>query len=76
MKDFIEYLVKRLVDNPDQVQITELNGSTTSVYELRVGEGDFGKVIGKHGRTIQALRTILSGSATKENKRVVLELLE
>jgi predicted RNA-binding protein YlqC (UPF0109 family) len=76
MKSFIEYLAKRLVDNPDLVQVNEVVGETTSVYELRVGEGDLGKVIGKHGHTLRALRTILSGVATKENRRIVLEILE
>jgi len=76
MKDLIEYIAKRLVDRPDEVVIREVAGETTFVYELRVGEGEIGKVIGKHGRTIHAIRTILSGVAAKENKRVVLEILE
>ena len=76
MKDLIEYIVKRLVDRPDEVVIREVAGETTFVYEIRVGEGEIGKVIGKHGRTIHAIRTILSGVASKEYKRVVLEILE
>jgi predicted RNA-binding protein YlqC (UPF0109 family) len=64
------------VDNPDQVQVNEVVGESTSVYELRVGDGDLGKVIGKHGHTLRALRTILSGIGTKEHRRVVLEILE
>ncbi len=76
MRDFIEYLAKRLVDNPEQVQVTEVVGERTNIYELQVGDGELGKIIGKQGHTIQALRTILIGVATKENKHVVLELLE
>ncbi len=76
MRDFIEYLAKRLVDNPEEVHVTEVVGERTNVYELQVGDGELGKIIGKQGHTIQALRTILIGVATKENKHVVLELLE
>ncbi len=76
MKELIEYLTKSLVDQPEDVQITEVAGEKTTVYELRVGEGDLGKIIGKHGRTIRAIRTILSAAATKQNKRAVLEILE
>ena len=76
MKGLIEFITKALVDKPDEVQIREVVGEKTTVYELRVGEGDLGKVIGKHGRTIRAIRTLLSASATKENKRAVLEILE
>ena len=76
MKELIEYMTKALVDAPDEVQVHEVAGEKTTVYELRVGEGDLGKVIGKHGRTIRAIRTLLSAAATKQNKRAVLEILE
>ena len=76
MKELIEYLAKRLVDRPEEVQVREVTGETTIVLELRTGEGDLGKIIGKHGRTVRAIRTILSAVAAKENKRAVLELLE
>jgi len=76
MKSLIEYLTKALVDRPDEVVVREVAGEKTTVYELRVGEGDLGKVIGKHGRTIRAIRTLLSAAATKQNKRAVLEILE
>ena len=76
MKELIEYLAKRLVDRPDDVTVHEVTGETTTICELKVGDGELGKVIGKQGRTIRAIRTILSGVATKEGKRVVLELLE
>lgn len=76
MKDLIVYVTKALVDLPEEVEVREVAGEKTTVYELKVGEGDLGKVIGKHGRTIRAIRTILSAAATKENKRAVLEILE
>jgi predicted RNA-binding protein YlqC (UPF0109 family) len=76
MKTLIEFITKALVDKPDEVEVREVVGEKTTVYELRVGEGDLGKVIGKHGRTIRAIRTLLSAAATKENKRAVLEILE
>lgn len=76
MKDLIERLAKCLVDRPEEVHVTEIIGEGTSVYELRVGDGELGKIIGKHGQTIRALRTILSGASAKENRRSVLELLE
>jgi uncharacterized protein len=76
MKEMIEYIAKRLVDRPEEVDVQEVAGERTTVYELRVGDGDLGKIIGKHGRTIRAIRTILAAAATKENKRAVLEILE
>jgi len=76
MKDLIEYIAKRLVDRPDEVVIREVAGETTFVYEISTGDGDLGKIIGKHGRTIRAIRTIVIGVAAKEHKRVVLEIIE
>ena len=76
MKELIEYVTKALVDKPDEVEVKEVIGEKTTVYELRVGEGDLGKIIGKHGRTIRSIRTLLSAAATKQNKRAVLEILE
>ncbi len=76
LKDLIEYITKALVDDPEQVQVNAVQGEKTTVYELRVGEGDLGKVIGKHGRTIRAIRTLLSASSTKSDMRAVLEILE
>lgn len=76
MKALIEYLAKQLVDRPEEVQVHEVLGEQTTIYELKVGEGELGKIIGKHGQTIRAIRTILSAVATKENQRAVLELLE
>lgn len=76
MKDFIEYVVRALVEHPDEVQVDEVQGSRTTVYELRVGEGDLGKVIGKAGQTAKALRTILAAAAARKGHRAVLEILE
>ena len=76
MKDLIEYIVKALVDNPDKVLVREIAGEKSIIYELRVGEGDLGKVIGKEGRTAKAIRTIITAAAMKQGKRTVLEIIE
>ncbi len=76
MKDLIEYIAKSLVDNPDQVEVSEIEGEQTSVIELKVAKEDLGKVIGKQGRTARAMRTILGASSTKAKKRAVLEIIE
>lgn len=76
MKELIEYIAKALVDNPDQVRVSEIEGERTSVIELNVSKDDLGKVIGKQGRTARAMRTILSASSTKVKKRAVLEIIE
>jgi len=76
MKELIEYIAKVLVDKPDEVRVTELEGMQTSVIELRVAKEDLGKVIGKQGRTARAMRTILGAASTKMKKRSVLEILE
>jgi hypothetical protein len=76
MKELIEYIAKVLVDNPEEVSVTELEGKQTSVIELRVAKEDLGKVIGKQGRTARAMRTILGAASTKMRKRSVLEILE
>jgi len=76
MKDLIKYIAQSLVDQPDQVVVTEIEGEQTSVLELKVAKEDLGKVIGKQGRTARAMRTILSAASTKLKKRSVLEILE
>jgi predicted RNA-binding protein YlqC (UPF0109 family) len=76
MKELIEYIAKVLVDNPEEVTVTALEGEQTSVIELRVAKEDLGKVIGKQGRTARAMRTILGAASTKIKKRSVLEILE
>ncbi len=76
MLDLIALIARALVDRPEDVAIRMTPGEASTIYELRVGEGDLGKVIGRHGLTIGAIRTILRGVAAKEGKRVVLEVLE
>ncbi len=75
-KDLIEYIAKSLVDDPDAVSVNETEGERGSVLELRVAEGDIGKVIGKYGRIAKALRTVLSASGSKDGKRYSLEILD
>ena len=76
MRDLIEFMAKALVDNPDQVEVREIEGEQSSVIELRVSREDLGKVIGKQGRTARAMRTILSAASTKLRKRAVLDIIE
>ncbi|MDZ7288610.1 MAG: KH domain-containing protein [candidate division KSB1 bacterium] len=76
MKEFIEFIIKHLVDKPNEVQVNEVDGERTVVYELRVGQGDMGKVIGKHGKTAKSIRTLLAAASAKSGKRAVLEILE
>ena len=76
MKDLLTEIVQALVDQPDQVSVNEIKGDNTTVLELKVAKSDMGKVIGKHGRNAQALRTILSAAAGKTRRRYVLEILE
>ncbi|CAD7846968.1 MAG: KH domain RNA binding protein YlqC [Olavius algarvensis Delta 4 endosymbiont] len=76
MQDLIRYIAKALVDNPDQVVVSEVEGNQTSVLELQVAKEDLGKVIGKQGRTARAMRTILSAASAKIKKRTVLEIIE
>ena len=76
MKDLIEFIAKALVDHPEEVKVSEVEGERTSVIELTVAKDDLGKVIGKQGRTARAIRTILSAASTKIRKRSVLEIIE
>ncbi len=74
MKDLLEYIAKCLVDNPDQVSISESNGERAIVLELKVAADDMGKVIGKQGKIAKSIRTITKAAAAKEGKRVVVEI--
>ncbi|NVM03270.1 MAG: KH domain-containing protein [Candidatus Helarchaeota archaeon] len=76
MKEFVEYIVKKLVDHPEEVSINEVEGEKTIVLELKVANGELGKVIGKNGRIAQAIRTLLAAMTARSYKRVVLEILE
>lgn len=75
MRELVELLAKSLVDNPDAVQVNEVSGEQSIILELRVAPEDMGKVIGKQGRIAKAIRTVVKAAATKENKRVVVEIL-
>ena len=76
MKEFVEQIVKALVDNPDLVALKEIQGERTMILELRVGPGDLGKVIGKGGQTVRAIRTLMLAVSARQGKRAVLEILE
>jgi uncharacterized protein len=76
MKALIELMAKSLVDKPEDVVVTEVDGEKTALFELRVAESDIGKIVGKQGNTAHAMRTILSASGTKIGKRCVLEILD
>ena len=76
MKGLVEILAKALVDKPEDVIVNEIAGERTSVIELRVAKEDMGKIIGKHGRNAQAMRTILGAASTKIRKNMVLEIVE
>ncbi len=76
LKDLVEFMAKSLVDQPDDVEVTEIDSDQATVVELKVAKGDLGKVIGKQGRTARSMRTILSAASTKLQKRSVLEIVE
>ncbi len=77
MKEFVEFIVKRLVDHPDEVKVSQIDSEKTVILELQVKEGDLGKVIGKKGRTAKAIRTLLTAAAAKQGqKRAILEIIE
>ncbi|HRZ79791.1 MAG TPA: KH domain-containing protein [bacterium] len=76
MKEFVEKIVKQLVDNPDKVSVTEVDGERTTVIELRVAKEDLGKVIGREGRIAKAMRVLISAATSREQKKCVLEIVE
>jgi predicted RNA-binding protein YlqC (UPF0109 family) len=76
MKELIEYIARALVDNPEEVVVTQIEGRQSYVIELKVAKEDIGKIIGKQGRTAHAIRTILNAAAAKIKKRSVLEIVE
>ncbi len=75
VKELVEYMAKLLVDNPDQVEVTEVNATRSVILELRVAKEDMGRVIGKRGRVANAMRTLLRVAAAKEGKRAILEIV-
>ena len=76
MRQLVEEIARALVDSPDDVEVTQVDGEQTTVLELRVAPDDLGKVIGKQGRTARAMRTLVGAAGQKEHKRYVLEILE
>jgi predicted RNA-binding protein YlqC (UPF0109 family) len=75
MKELIEYIAKALVDDPDSVQVEEIEGTSATIYELRVSAEDMGRVIGKQGRVANAMRTLLRAAAARQGRRVTLEIV-
>jgi predicted RNA-binding protein YlqC (UPF0109 family) len=76
MREFLEFIVKHLVDHPDQVALEQEDQDNKVTFKLKVGQGEVGKVIGKNGRTAQAMRVLLAAVAAREGKRAVLEILD
>ena len=76
MKELLQFVVQRLVTNPNAVEVRETRGDTASILELRVAKEDLGRVIGKQGRTAQSLRIVLNAVAWRTNRKVVLEIIE
>ncbi len=76
MKELLEFLAKALVDDPDQVVVTQVEGERSVILQLKVSPEDTGKVIGKNGRIAQALRTVIKAVATKEGKSAIVEILD
>ena len=76
MKDLIKYIAQALVDDPEAVEVSEVEGEHTSVIELKVAKDDIGKIIGKQGRTAHAIRTILNAASAKVKKRSIFEIIE
>ena len=75
-KGLVELIVKKLVDNPDEVQVSQVGGEKSTILELRVNSSDIGKVIGKNGRIVSAIRTLLHAMAKKTDRRIILEVIE
>jgi hypothetical protein len=76
MGELVAYIAKSLVDNPDEVSVNEVEGSQSLIIELKVAPDDMGKIIGKQGRIAKALRTLVKAAATKDNKRVIIEIIQ
>ncbi len=76
MKQLLEHIARALVDEPDQVEVQQVDGERAIILELRVASGDMGKVIGKQGRIAKAIRTVVNAAAIQENKRVMVEIVQ
>ncbi len=75
MRDLVQYMVEAIVDEPDAVNVTAVDGEGLIVYEVEVAQTDLGKVIGRHGRTAEALRTVVTAAAQKQNQRATVDIL-
>jgi predicted RNA-binding protein YlqC (UPF0109 family) len=76
LRELIELIIKGIVDNPDKVEINEIIGERSSIFEIRVDSSDIGKVIGRQGRNIKSIRTIVNAAAQKDDKRVIIEIVD
>jgi len=76
VRELVSFLAKALVDNPDQVEVREIEGEKAVIYEVRVAPDDMGKIIGKQGRIVKAMRTVVKAAAAREGKRVMVEILQ
>jgi len=76
MKDLVEFIAKALVDEVDRIEISEISGNQTNIIELKVAKEDIGKVIGRQGRTADAIRTILNCAAAKHSRRYILQIID
>lgn len=76
MKELLETIVRSLIEHPEQARITEIIGEKTVVLELRCAKGDLGKIIGKGGKTVGSIRTLLNAVASREGRRAILEVVE
>ena len=76
IKGVVEYLVKQIVDKPEEVEVAEKRGEQIIIFEIRVNKQDFGKILGKHGKNIQAIRTLVSAVSGKSGKRTIIEIIE
>lgn len=74
--DLVSFIAKSIVDQPDEVSVNEIDGGSTVVFEIRVASSDMGKIIGKRGRVIHAIRSLVQAAATKQGKRATVEVLE
>jgi predicted RNA-binding protein YlqC (UPF0109 family) len=75
-KEFVEYMVKQLVDNEDEIEVNEQDGDQAVIIEVRVAKGDYGKIIGKRGKNADALRTLARAVSARHGKRITLEVIE
>lgn len=76
MGELVEFIAKSLVENPDEVEVNEVEGTQSIIIELKVAEEDMGRIIGKQGRIAKAIRTVVTAAAIKDNKRVVVEIIQ